>query len=293
MPTAREQAYNDMLGTLTGQVGHYTQAKIDAILELLEAARKDVVNAVASTDWDAYHLAEKKKAVEEAIGAWERRSVELLNDAQANLFEAGIDVVDGPLAAAGFDVASVAPVLPASTLEVAQGYSADLIIGVGDDAIKKINGILSRGIMGGASLTEVIGEIGRSLDGKGAFSSIASRAEAIARTEMGRVHQAGRQGRIMQIQDIAPALNPKKKWIHSGKSDARKSHKAAHGEIVALKEKFSNGIIYPHAPGLPAKEVVNCGCTHVLISDDWDNLPTDWSKVPYTDRAIYDPGAIF
>ena len=55
---------------------------------------------------------------------------------------------------------------------------------------------------------------------------------------------------------------------------------------VAVEEQ-----VYPHAPGLPADQTINCGCTHVLVSDDWDDLPRSFATIDAAQRADYRPAA--
>lgn len=273
----RQAAYDAKLADLTGKAQDYVESQVTGVLDLLRAAQKDVLSAVAGTDWDTYHNAERKKAIEEAIKTFEAKAKDFVSESQRELIDAGIDIIDEPMAAAGVDVKTKLPAFPPENLNIMVEYSADLITNVSDDAITKINGVISRAITGGLTLQEAIDQIGRNLDSPGVFRSIANRAEFIARTEMARVNNAARQARANQLSGMFPELNPQKKWIHSGKpkKTRRRNHYKVDGEIVPVDEKFSNGIDYPHAPGLPAKEVVNCGCTHVLVMD-WDAAGKDF-----------------
>jgi hypothetical protein len=51
-----------------------------------------------------------------------------------------------------------------------------------------------------------------------------------------------------------------KEWISSRDDRVRDSHAMVDGEIRALHEGFSNGLLYPNAPGAPAREVCGCRC---------------------------------
>jgi hypothetical protein len=48
-------------------------------------------------------------------------------------------------------------------------------------------------------------------------------------------------------------------WISAGDGEERESHKID-GEVRAVNEPFSNGLLYPLQEGAPAREVVNCRC---------------------------------
>lgn len=91
-----------------------------------------------------------------------------------------------------------------------------------------------------------------------------SRAETIARTERGyAVNAAAMDAWRMSADRVGiPHSEIAKTWYHSHRQmTPRISHLAAHKEtVIGLDTPFSNGIIYPHDPYLPASEVVNCDC---------------------------------
>ena len=105
------------------------------------------------------------------------------------------------------------------------------------------------------------------------------RGLTIARTERGSAINAGRYEAWMQAADRAglPYAAIWKEWRHSSRQmEPRLSHIAANGDRVqGLETPFNIGGIlaqYPHHPGLPASEVVNCGCTvRYGINRRWRN----------------------
>lgn len=82
----------------------------------------------------------------------------------------------------------------------------------------------------------------------------------IARTEMTRVQNAGRQDAFNRGESMG--LKLEKKWISTIDARTRESHARLNGETVGLNDKFSNGLEYPGGMGA-AKEVCNCRCTMV------------------------------
>ena len=48
-----------------------------------------------------------------------------------------------------------------------------------------------------------------------------------------------------------------KEWV----GGTRESHAAVDGEVRAMGQSFSNGLLYPGDPSGPADEVINCTCT--------------------------------
>lgn len=89
------------------------------------------------------------------------------------------------------------------------------------------------------------------------------RADTIARTETSTSINTTNY-------HIAEQAKMKKKgWIHvGGKKKDRENHKKLNGLFIDLKESFDLGkgikAKYPHESGLPASEVVRCGCLMVF-----------------------------
>jgi hypothetical protein len=254
----REKAYHKKVQELMDKVGRLNDREVGRVMVILESARKDVAAAVASTEWQAYRIPQIKEAVATAIEAFGQQYLAGQSAAVANSWNVGIDAVDVPLQYAGIRPAAVE--ISREALEILQGYSADLIGGLKSDLFKKVNSEITLGIMGQKPQFEVMKAIGTSLEDKGIFKSIFHRAEAITRTETAKVQSMSRQARINAV--VAGGTDPEmkwmKKWISSGKAHPRPTHEID-GEVVAVDEPFSNEILYPHAPGLPAAEVVNCG----------------------------------
>lgn len=285
MTSRREQAYDAMLTKLTLSVGRLTDAEAARVLALLEDSLERIDETIAATEWQAYRIPQLKESVERAISSFTQQYQAGFSDATKNIWLAGIDAVDAPLAAAG--LLSSTSELNREALQILQGYSADLIGGLSSEALKRINNEITMGILGEKNAWEVMQAIGRNLHDKGVMQSIAARAEAITRTEMARVHSAAREARMHDAVDADPEAPWMKKWISSGKAYPRQNHAALDGKMVPVGENFPGGFPYPHAPGLPAKEVVNCGCTHVLARKDWGDLPKKWTPTPSALRANY------
>lgn len=62
-----------------------------------------------------------------------------------------------------------------------------------------------------------------------------------------------------------------KKWRHSGKEHPRVQHLAMNGKEVPYDQPFimadGTAIDYPHAPGIPARHSIGCGCFHEIRVD--------------------------
>lgn len=284
--TSQEKAYKRKLEELLKATGHLTDVEVGRVQALLKDAADRIRDAIASTEWEAYRIQQFKEAVERAISAFSQQYQTGFADASRSMWEAGIEAVEHPLQFAGISVMTAA--VNREALEILQGYSADLITNLSVDAIKRITAEITLGILGEKSPWEVMSAIGTTLKGGGVMAGISHRAETIARTEMARIHSLAREARMRMLVDENPAAGWKKKWISSGKAHPREWHRKLNGMIVDMDKKFPGGILYPHAPGLPAKEVINCGCTHVLTCAAWerDSELTRYDRPIET--AIYD-----
>ncbi len=90
----------------------------------------------------------------------------------------------------------------------------------------------------------------------------ASRAQTIARTETVGALNEGAMLKARQS-DVFRS----KQWVSQRDGRVRDSHRAAEAEgWIPINQPYSNGLDYPHAPGAPAAEVINCRCSQ-LFSD--------------------------
>jgi hypothetical protein len=87
-----------------------------------------------------------------------------------------------------------------------------------------------------------------------------ARATTIARTEtVGALNEGAmlkaRQGGVFRS----------KQWVSQRDGRVRPSHRAAESAgWIPIEQAYNNGLDYPHAPGAPADEVVNCRCSQMF-----------------------------
>lgn len=117
---------------------------------------------------------------------------------------------------------------------------------------KMIAGEISRGLSTGAMYAEIARNV----------ASMAriprNNAMRIARTEAHRIQNKAK----MNVCENAKSKGADvvKQWDAALDRRTRPSHVAVDGEIRELDEKFSNGLMYPGAPGGRPEEVINCRC---------------------------------
>jgi hypothetical protein len=87
-----------------------------------------------------------------------------------------------------------------------------------------------------------------------------ARATTIARTEtVGALNEGAmlkaRQGGVFRS----------KQWVSQRDGRVRPSHRSAESAgWIPIEQPYNNGLDYPHAPGAPADEVVNCRCSQMF-----------------------------
>lgn len=131
----------------------------------------------------------------------------------------------------------------------------------------QLTAIIEDGLKNGKSVAEVARKIQ-----DGGFRNEYYQAHRVALTEMLRAHSVAREESIQQSPSVT-----KREWVHTGshKNEPRLNHMKISGQIKKKDEPFdlvgADGNIYhpmfPRDTLLPAKESVNCHCTHRGIVD--------------------------
>lgn len=269
MTTAKEKAFWRRVDGLILRANDLEDQSVQRVLKLLTDTHRDIAATVATTDWQAYRLGEMKAAVERSMRQFGDQYGVELREAQRGLWEHGVEMVDQPLRVAG--VTAAITEMDTAALAIMQDYGADLVTNVAADGTRRINNALTMGILGQKSPFDVMEEIGRSLNDKSIFKSIRDRAEAITRTEGGRVLEAASQARKQAAAAVVPGLQ--KRWFygHSPKVP-RLSHVAVHNQIRDVNEPFNvmgEALMYPKDPAGSAKNTIRCGCTSLPYMAEW------------------------
>ena len=126
--------------------------------------------------------------------------------------------------------------------------------------LKKINSAIALGIVNGESIDEIAERVG-----KIANTNRISETRTAA-TMVTSAQNAGRMNGYRRCQKMGMTI--KHRWLSATDKHTRASHMAINGQIIAIGEKFSNGLEYPgDSSGNPA-EVYNCRCCTVPVFDD-------------------------
>lgn len=118
------------------------------------------------------------------------------------------------------------------------------------------------GLLKGESIPKLAKRVQKSLN------SSMNRAILIARTENTRVQNQSREEVFKNATEKGIKL--KKQWVSAGDKRVRSSHQRLEGEVVNMKESFSNNCEYPGDPRGGASEVCNCRCTMAALIEGVD-----------------------
>ena len=274
--------------------------ELDALKRIYEILNRAGIRcierlSIASLEgWDVTHLPRILDAITQVIAEFRSQYINQLAALQREGFDLGIAWVDqlANIQAKGNISAqiqlSALPELSRLQLAIWQGYSSQLIVNISEELRKNIDTILTMGITGEKSPYEIIKELGKlptfrqMAEKQEPYRRIVgtplekawTRAEYITRTELNRISSYAEKARQDQLVEKFPGA--KKYWLQTNMHNPRPNHSRVENETnprkggtpIPIGTKFKligkNGVTYeidsPHAPGLPAGEVVNCGC---------------------------------
>lgn len=117
---------------------------------------------------------------------------------------------------------------------------------------RKITAQISRGVATGMSYSQMAQQLA------GYTKTGYNNAVRITRTEGHRIQQQSTMDACYAARERGADVV--KQWDATMDANTRESHQMVDGEIRALDEKFSNGLMYPGDPSGSAAEVINCRC---------------------------------
>lgn len=117
---------------------------------------------------------------------------------------------------------------------------------------RKITAQISRGVATGMSYSQMTQQLA------GYTKTGYNNAVRITRTEGHRIQQESTMDACYAARERGADVV--KQWDATMDANTRESHQMVDGEVRALDEKFSNGLMYPGDPSGSAAEVINCRC---------------------------------
>jgi hypothetical protein len=264
---------------ILSQIDRLPDVVVLTMLQDLEAARVQVLGEIAAAAPDgfqAYRLRELERRIQDVMARFVERYQGTLRTPQEVLFEAGQALAGRPLLESGITFAI--PQVGRRQFEAARAFQALLITNATAETIGRISADLRLGILRGESVPEVLQRVGGRLQDPGPFGSLATRAEAITRTELGRIQAIATQAGLEEAQRLVPDL--RKEWRHSGNTGPyrRLGHVEADGQVREVGEAFRvrpalgtpyEALMFPRDPSASPASTIFCGCQSVPFREEW------------------------
>lgn len=131
---------------------------------------------------------------------------------------------------------------------------------VTDTTYSAIQDALTEGVGAGESIPDLAARIQHVFD-----VATQSRATTIARTEtISAYNGAGTEVAQNEGEDVVAG----QEWLATRDNRTREQHAERDGEIVAVGEAFSGGLMYPGDPAGDPADTVNCRCTIVYLTPE-------------------------
>lgn len=270
-----QDRFVERVEAIRARLDRLPDAALRAAMEELEAIRQRVLGELVGAEgFEAFRLRELTTRLERVLDAFAERYQTAVAPYQREAVTLGRALVSEPMVQSGLTLG--VPEIPRRLVEAALDYHADLIQGVSQDARRRITQSLRLGAIEGKSPFEVMRDVAGSLRRPGPFASIAARAEAITRTELGRLQSIASDGALGEAKRLVPDLL--KQWAHSGAIDFRVTHKLADGATREVDDDFEiapkpglpkERLRYPRDPRASAANTVNCGCLVLPFKADW------------------------
>jgi hypothetical protein len=241
--------------------------------------------------------------IERLLSYWEGMVGRDLVKAMEQAWDSGSKQVNSVLRASGLQV-SVAPYISRTMLELATRTSPLLVSGISRDLQTALGRELRRSVLAEEGPLQFMQRVGGPLPvtpaapgqpaiGSGPFEGMRAdlgaftpsplrlpavghfptafhRAEAIYRTEIGRLASMAGQATLGEVARLVPGM--KKRWSAILDPRSRPEHRAAHGQVVAWNEPFTvmgEQLMYPRDPRASASNSINCRCSSLPWNDDW------------------------
>lgn len=264
--------YIKTIRALTNQVNDLEDTALRQTLALLNDTLAQIRARILTEEgWRLENARNLQAQVNDLIAIFQREATARASGAVVKAYELGVRSVDDPLSVSGIRVPIAR--LSRNVVAVLQGYSADLIKSIADEARTGINAAITQGLLGQQSpfdtmkrISAIVGNPDRLSD----LTGVSARAEKIYRTETGRVYSIATQARQDQIAQMVPDLM--KMWVATGDHRTRTGHLAAHGQIVRIDTPFKvaayvggqkEELMYPRDPAGSPGNTINCRCRSV------------------------------
>lgn len=251
------------------------------VVALLKRAQEVIRRELAlmPSDYKDWSLQRLQQSIAAELAQLSQDLGQAAAGAQSSAWGLGVDLVDAPLEAAGLRLVGQLGQVDTRQLLAMRTFMTDRMSDVSADLARRINNQLGLVMIGTQTPAEAVATISGAIDGG------RGRALTILRTEVGRAYSTAAHERKVAAKPHLPGL--KKQWRRSGKIHSRRSHDLADGQVQDIDQPFivdGVEIMYPRAPGVPAKHSINCGCLSLPIMESWE--VTTPGRKPYSEDEI-------
>lgn len=259
----------------------------EQVRAFLQRAREYITQLLAAqpSDWQLWHLQRLRDQIELSLQASGQQASAAIDGLLRELWQQGEDLIDKPLAAAGYGVETTLGTLDVRVLSAMRSFAADRLTNVTAEAAARIGQQIGLVTIGGTSPFDAIRAVQRILG-----SDSPRRASAIVQTEASRAFAVASLQRIREAARLVPGLC--KQWRRSGKPESRWQHDLVDGQVQGVDLPFRvsnpNGGVdemqCPHDPTAPPEQVINCGCTLLPFRRGWQVMHP--GAKPFTQREL-------
>lgn len=249
------------------------------VLRDMAEVRRELLTRIAEVpegSFNASVLPELLDVLDEGVRRYREQFSQEIEQGQAAAATRADLAIEAVARAAGVEVRILGVTLP--TFDALGNMALDLVTSLTDNMRTELRSFIYQGTLGTKTPYEVMQDIRQYLSTNQAegLHGAAWRAEAITRTEIGRVYSEVTQQRLEQALSDLPGLM--KEWRHSGGRNPRSGHQAANGQRVPVEEPFlvapvigqpSERLRYPRDPAGSARSTINCRCVSVPWMARW------------------------
>jgi hypothetical protein len=269
LTAAQKRAYWSKLRGVRREIGSLDRRNQLLVRAMLQDARRTILAEIASArGFSAYYLRELTAEFNRALAEFAARYGKLMDVSAISNADLAARLTLSPVPAGVIPRTGWVGLSP-EVMESAATMRGELITNLTSQAITDISRQVRFHSMGITDFQQAMGAIGRNLTDPSVFGTIATRAETILRTEMGRIRGQATVAAMDQIKDV-PGL--KKMWLWSGIS--RQEHAQIDGVTVGLDENFTDGFgnsaPAPHLFGRPESDI-NCGCEVAVVMEEGES----------------------
>jgi hypothetical protein len=247
------EAQREVLRTFTAQ----QEAQVR---DALAAVRQSLLAELAATDPE--RLPQRADALlrllDDAAARFAAQATATITGGQEAAVGLGQAMVDAPLAAGGVLVSL--PEVTLDLLDTLLEFAADKVTGLTEDLVARVTAEIQLGVLGTQTPDETMTALREFLRTEAAGKTgLAARAEAIARTETGRVHSAAAQRWMDQALTTLPDLE--KEW--------RRVPASQPFYVAPVVGAPAEALMYPRDPAGSARNCVNCRCSSLPWLARW------------------------